>query len=149
MELSVSGKGNAGKQGGPAGNLRVYVEEDKHEHFQRDGNNIMYELFINIADAALGTQAEVPALEGKVRIKIPPGTQGGKIFRLQGKGLPAVQSYEVGDQLIHVNIWTPKQLNDEERILLEKLRNMPNFNPTAAGAKAERGFFDKMKDIFG
>ena len=109
----------------------------------------MYELFINIADAALGTQAEVPALEGKVRIKIPPGTQGGKIFRLQGKGLPAVQSYEVGDQLIHVNIWTPKQLNDEERILLEKLRNMPNFNPTAAGAKAERGFFDKMKDIFG
>ncbi len=149
MELSVSGKGNAGKRGGPAGNLRVYVEEEAHESFQRDGNNIMYELFINVADAALGTQVEVPALDGKVRIKVPPGTQGGKVFRLQGKGLPAVQSYEVGDQLIHVNVWIPKQLNDEERQLLEKLRNMPNFNPTAAGAKAEKGFFDKMKDIFG
>jgi molecular chaperone DnaJ len=149
MELSVSGKGNAGKRGGPAGNLRVYVEEEAHESFQRDGNNIMYELFINVADAALGTQVEVPALDGKVRLKVPPGTQGGKVFRLQGKGLPAVQSYEVGDQLIHVNVWIPKQLSDEERQLLERLRNMPNFNPTTAGAKAERGFFDKMKDIFG
>ncbi len=149
MELSVSGKGNAGKQGGAAGNLRVYVEEEVHEHFQRDGNNVMYELFVNMADAALGTQAEVPALDGKVRIKIPAGTQSGKIFRLQGKGLPAVQSYEVGDQLIHVNIWTPKQVTEEERVLLEKLRTMPNFSPTTAGAKAERGFLEKMKDIFG
>jgi molecular chaperone DnaJ len=149
MELSVNGKGNAGKRGGPAGNLRVYIEEEQHEFFQRQENNIMYELFINVADAALGTQVEVPALDGKVRLKVPPGTQGGKVFRLQGKGLPAVQSYEVGDQLIHVNVWIPKQLNEDERQLLEKLRNMPNFNPTAAGAKAERGFFDKMKDIFG
>ncbi len=149
MELQVSGKGNAGKRGGPAGNLRVYIEEEPHEHFQRDGNNIMYELFINIADAALGTQLEVPTLDGKVRIKIPAGTQSGKIFRLQGKGVPAVQSYETGDLLVHVNIWTPKHVTDEERILLEKLKNMPNFNPTAAGAKAERGFFEKMKDIFG
>lgn len=149
MELSVNGKGNAGKRGGPPGNLRIYIEEEQHEYFQRDGNNIMYELFINMADAALGTQIEVPALDGKVRIKIPAGTQGGKILRLQGKGLPAVQSYEVGDQLIHVNIWTPKQLNEDERQLLEKLRHMPNFNPTAAGMKEERGFFQKMKDIFG
>jgi molecular chaperone DnaJ len=149
MELSVSGKGNAGKQGGVAGNLRVYIEEESHEHFQRDGNNIMYELFINIADAALGAQVEVPALDGKVRIKIPSGTQAGKIFRLQGKGLPAVQSYEVGDQLVHVNVWTPKQVNDEERQLLEKLRTMPNFSPSDSAAKAERGFFEKMKDIFG
>lgn len=149
MELSVSGKGNAGKQGGPAGNLRVYIEEEPHEYFQRDGNNILYELYINMADAALGTQVEVPSLDGKVRVKIPAGTQSGKVFRLQGKGLPAVQSYEVGDQLIHVNIWTPKQYTDEEKALLEKLRTMPNFNPTAASTKSERGFFDKMKDIFG
>lgn len=149
MELSVNGKGNAGKRGGAPGNLRVYIEEEAHEHFQRDGNNIMYELFVNFADASLGTSVEVPALDGKVRIKIPAGTQSGKTFRLSGKGLPAVQSYEVGDQLIHVNIWTPKQLNDEERALLDKLRNMPNFNPTAAAAKAERGIFDRMKDIFG
>jgi molecular chaperone DnaJ len=107
---------------------------------------LIYELYVNFADAALGTSVEVPTIEAKVRIKIPAGTQAGKIFRLKGKGLPSVQSYGRGDQLIHVNIWTPKKLNSDERKVLEKMRTMPNFQPNPA--KGERGWFDKMKDYF-
>jgi molecular chaperone DnaJ len=81
-----------------------------------------------------------------VKIKVPAGTQSGKIFRLKGKGLPAVQSYGKGDQLIHVNVWTPKKLNDKEKNLLKELRNMPNFKPQPG--RSEKGFFEKMKDYF-
>ena len=108
--------------------------------------NLIYELYLNFADAALGMSAEVPTIDGRVKIKIPSGTQAGKIFRLKGKGLPSIQSYGKGDQLIHVNIWTPKRMNDEERRLMEKLREMPNFTPQPG--KSERTFFDKMKDYF-
>lgn len=146
MQLSMRGKGNAGEQGGPAGDLLINIEEKKHPHLQREGTNVVYDLYLNFADAAMGTSVEVPVLDGKVKVKVPPGTQSGRIFRLKGKGLPALQSYGRGDQLIHVNIWTPKKLNDEERRLLEKLRNMPNFSPNPG--KSEKGFFDKMKDYF-
>lgn len=146
MQLSMRGRGNAGAKGGPAGDLLINIEEKKHDHLQREGTNVIYELFLNFADAALGTSVEVPVINGKVKVKVPAGTQSGKIFRLKGKGLPAVQSYGKGDQLIHVNIWTPKKLSDEEKNLLEKLRDMPNFNPTPG--KEDKGFFDKMKDFF-
>jgi molecular chaperone DnaJ len=146
MQLSMSGKGNAGAKGGPSGDLLINIEEIEHEFLQRDNMNLVYELFINFADAALGKSEEVPTIDGRVKIKIPAGTQAGKIFRLKGKGLSSVQSYGKGDQLIHVNIWTPKKLNDEERKLMEKLREMPNFTPDPG--KAEKGFFDKMKDYF-
>jgi len=101
---------------------------------------------MDFADAALGTQAEVPTLSGNVKVKIPPGTQAGKIFRLKGKGLPSLQQYGKGDQLINVNIWTPKNLTNEETQMLEKMRNMPNFNPTPDNN--EKGFFDRMKEYF-
>ena len=146
MQLSLRGKGNAGKQGGAAGDLLISIEEKPHKHFQRDGMNLIYELYLNFADAALGVGLEVPTLESKVKIKVPTGTQSGKIFRLKGKGLPSVQSYNTGDQLIHVNVWTPKNLNSEERALLEKMRDMPNFKPKPG--KSEKGFFDRMKDYF-
>lgn len=146
MQLSMSGRGNAGRNGGPAGDLLINIEEIPHEFLQRDGNNLIYELYLNFADAALGTSIEVPTIEGKVKVKIPAGTQAGKIFRLKNKGLPSLQGYGQGDQLIHVNVWTPKKLNSEEKALLEKLRNMPNFKPEPG--KSERGFFDKMKDYF-
>lgn len=146
MQLQLSGKGNAGPKGGSAGDLIIIIEEAPHEHFQREGMNIHHELFINFADAALGTSVEVPTLDGKVRIKIPAGTQAGKVFRLEGKGLPSVQSYGKGDELVHVNIWTPKKLNDDERVLLERLRSMPNFHPNPD--KEDKGFFDKLKDMF-
>ncbi len=146
MQLSMRGKGNAGKRGGPNGDLLINIEEKEHEHFSRDGQNIIYDLFLNFADAALGTSVEVPTLTGKVKIKVPPGTPAGKIFRLRGKGLPSVQAYGNGDELINVNIWTPKALTDEEKELMEKLRTMPNFQPTP-GTK-EKGFFERMKDYF-
>lgn len=146
MQLSLSGKGNAGAKGGPAGDLLINIEEIPHEFLQRDNMNLIYEMYINFADAALGKSEEVPTIDGRVKIKIPPGTQAGKIFRLKGKGLSSVQSYGQGDQLIHINIWTPKKLNDEERKLMEKLREMPNFKPDPG--KSEKGFFDKMRDYF-
>lgn len=146
MQLSMRAKGNAGKNGGPAGDLLINIEEKPHEHFSRDSKNVIYDLFLNFADAALGTTVEVPTLENKVKIKVPAGTQGGKIFRLRGKGLPSVQSYGSGDQLINVNIWTPKKLNPEETALMEQLKAMPNFKPNPG--KEEKGFFERMKDYF-
>lgn len=147
IQLSMSGKGNAGAKGGPPGDLIISIEELEHEEFTREGQNVIYELFLNIADAALGDSVEVPTLDGKARIKIPAGTQSGKVLRLREKGLPSLQGYQRGDQLIHVNVWTPKKLNDEERKLLEKLKTMPNFQPKPE--REDKGFFEKLKDIFG
>ena len=147
MQLSMRGKGNAGKQGGPSGDLLIVIEEKEHESFSRDGQNIIYDLFLNFADAALGTKVEVPTLDGAVKIKVPPGTPAGKIFRLKEKGLPSVQTYGTGDQLINVNIWTPKTLSTEDKALLEKMREMESFKPKVNSG--EKGFFDRMKDYFG
>ncbi len=146
MQLSMRGHGNAGSKGGPPGDLIINIEVTDHKHLQREGMNLIYDLYLNFADAALGCSLEVPTISGAAKIKVPAGTQSGKIFRLKGKGLPSVQSYGTGDQLIHVNIWTPKQLNDDEKKVLEKIRKMPNFNPNPG--KSEKGFFDKMKDYF-
>ncbi len=147
IQLSMSGKGHAGARGGYAGDLLISIEELPHEEFVREGQNIIHEMFINMADAALGASIEVPTLDGKVRMKIPPGTQSGKVLRLREKGLPRVNSYQKGDQLVHVSVWTPKKLTDEERRILEKIKDMPNFNP--APEREDKGFFDKIRDIFG
>jgi molecular chaperone DnaJ len=146
MQLSMRTRGNAGQKGGPSGDLIINIEEKEHEFLQRDGQNILFEQFLSFADASIGTQVEVPTLDGKVRIKIPPGTQSGKIFRLQEKGLPTVQGYGKGDQLIHVNVWTPKKLTQEERDLLEKMRSMPNFTPSPQ--KSDRTLYEKLRDYF-
>lgn len=146
MQLSMRGKGNAGSHGGPPGDLLISIEQKPHEFFSREGHNIYYDLYLNFADAALGCQVEVPTLHGAAKIKIPNGTQGGKIFRLKEMGLPSVQSYGKGDQLIHVNIWTPKSLTAEEKALLEKLKTMSNFKPDPS--KAEKSFFERMKEYF-
>lgn len=146
MQLSLSGKGNAGPRGGHPGDLLITIEEKPHEFLNRDGQNVIYELQLNFADAALGFSADIPTLDGKVKIKIPAGTQAGKILRLRDKGLPSVHGYERGDQLIHVNIWTPKKLTAEERALLEKIKTMPNFQPQPG--HSEKSFFEKMRDYF-
>ncbi|MBL0098914.1 MAG: molecular chaperone DnaJ [Saprospiraceae bacterium] len=146
MQLSMRSKGNAGQGGGPSGDLLINIEEKPHELFSRDGMNIVYDLFLNFADAALGTNSEVPTLTGNVKVKIPAGTQAGKIFRLKGKGLPSLQQYGKGDQLINVNIWTPKNLTAEETLMMEKMRQMPNFNPKPNSG--EKGFFERMKEYF-
>lgn len=147
IQLSMSGKGNAGIRGGVAGDLLINVEEVPHEHLKRENNHVIYDLFLNFADAALGTQIEVPTIGGKAKIKVPKGTQAGKLFRLKGKGLPSLNGYGKGDQLIDVNIYTPTNLTPEETQLLEKIRESDNFNPNDKKNRGQ-GFFDKMKDYF-
>jgi len=146
MQLSVSGRGNAGERGGMNGDLIVVIEEEQHKELQRQDLNVAFDLYISFTDAVFGTQTEVPTIDGRAKIKIPPGTQSGKVFRLKGKGFPAINSYEKGDQLIHVNVWTPQHLNSEEKAALEKLAGGENFKPQPD--KNEKGFFDKVREIF-
>ena len=146
MQLSMSGKGNAAPNGGIPGDLIILIEETPHESLKREGNNVVYDLHVSIIDAALGFSAEVPTIDGKAKIKIEPGTQSGKLLRLKGKGIPEVNSYHRGDEIIHVNIWTPKALSAEERAMLEKLRESPNFKPQPG--KNNKSFFEKMKEYF-
>ncbi|HVY73333.1 MAG TPA: molecular chaperone DnaJ [Puia sp.] len=146
MQLSMSGKGNTGERGGMAGDLIILIEEEAHAELHRDGLNVAYELYISFTDAVFGIQAEVPTIDGKAKIKIPAGTQSGKIFRLKGKGFPSVNSYEKGDQLIHVNVWTPQQVSSEEKAALERLGQSANFQPKPD--KNEKSFFDKVKEMF-
>jgi molecular chaperone DnaJ len=145
MQLAMSGKGNEAP-GGVAGDLLIVIEEQEDKNLKRDGNNLIYELFISVIDAALGTSVEVPSIGGKVKIKIDPGTQSGKILRLRGKGLKDVNNYETGDQLIYVNVWTPKKLTSDERAKLESLRDSVNFQPHPDAS--EKGFFERMKEYF-
>ncbi len=146
MQLNVSGRGNAGERGGPAGDLIVLIEEEPHPHLQREGLNVAYDLHISFPDAVFGTQAEVPTIDGKARIKIPPGTQSGKVFRLKEKGFPSVNSYERGDQLIHVSVWTPQNVSSEEKRMLEKMQQSEHFKPQPG--KDSKSFFDKIRDMF-
>lgn len=146
MQLSMAGKGNAAPNGGISGDLIILIEELPHETLKREGNNIVYDLHVSIIDAALGASVEVPTIDGKAKIKIDPGTQSGKLLRLKGKGIPEINSYHRGDEIIHVNIWTPKVLNAEERAILEKLRESQNFKPQPG--KNDKSFFDKMKEYF-
>lgn len=146
MQLSVGGRGNAGERGGPAGDLLILIEEEPHKELHRDGINVGHELHLSFTDAVFGTQVEVPTIDGRAKIKIPPGTQSGKLFRLKGKGFPAVNSYEKGDQLISVNVWIPQNLTLEEKALLEKLSTSPNFQPHPE--KSDKSFFDKVREMF-
>jgi molecular chaperone DnaJ len=146
MQLSLSGKGNAGERGGMNGDLIILIEEEQHASLQRDGLNVAFDLYISFPDAVFGTQVEVPTIDGKAKIKIPPGTQSGKIFRLKGKGFPEVNGYSKGDQLIHVNVWTPQNVSNEERTVLERLGDSNNFKPHPD--KSEKSFFDKIKEAF-
>lgn len=147
MQLSVSGKGNAGEQGGPAGDLIVAIEVESHPELEIDNQNVIYNLNINFVDAALGTSVDVPTIEGKAKVKIPAGTQAGKVFRLGGKGLPSVNSRGRGDQLVFVQVFTPTELTSDEKKILEKLRESPNFKPKP-GSKGDKSFFDRMRDMF-
>jgi len=146
MQMNVQGRGNAGERGGPPGDLIVLIEEEPHKELHRDGLNVAYDLHISFPDAVFGTTVEVPTIDGRAKIKIPAGTQSGKIFRLKGKGFPGVNSYEKGDQLIHVNVWTPQNLTAEEKAMLEKLSNSPNFTPHPD--KSEKSFFDRVREMF-
>lgn len=146
ITLAMSGKGNEAPGGGAPGDLLIVIEETEDKQLKRDGNNIIYDLHISFIDAALGTSVEVPSIGGKVRIKVEPGTQSGKILRLRGKGLKDINGYGTGDQLIYVNVWTPKKLTADEKAKLESLREAPNFQPHPDAN--EKGFFERMKEYF-
>ncbi len=146
MQLSMSGKGNTGARGGVPGDLIILVEEIEHPDFNRDGNNLIYEHFISIPDATLGTTVDIPTLEGKARVKIEPGTQSGKVLRLRNKGLPDMNGYGKGDLLVNINVWTPRILSKEEQDIMEELRKSDNFIPNPT--KRDKSFFDRMKNIF-
>ena len=146
MQLSMNGKGNAGERGGANGDLIVLIEEEAHAELHKDGLNVAFDLHISFPEAVFGTNVEVPTIDGKAKIKIPPGTQSGKIFRLKGKGFPSVNSYEKGDQLIHVNIWTPQQVNGDEKAMLETMQESTNFQPKPE--KGDKSFFDKVREMF-
>ncbi len=150
MQLSVSGKGNAGPRDGIAGDLLVLIEEKPHETLTRDGENVYYDLHLNFADAVLGVSKEIPTISGKAKIKIAPGTQAGKILRLKSKGLPRLNSYGsssgTGDLLVTVNIWTPQTLSSDEKKALEKFRSSENFKPDPSSK--EKSFFSRMREYF-
>jgi len=146
MQLAVSGKGNAARRGGVNGDLLVIIEEEEHPDLVREGNDLLYNLNLSLAQAALGGQIEVPTIDGRVKIKIEAGTQPGKILRLRGKGLPEVNSYGHGDLLVSINVYIPQNLTKEERKILEKLDESPNFKPVKG--KVDNTFFDRMKNYF-
>ena len=146
MQLSVTGKGNAGPFDGVPGDLIVVIEEVPDENLRRDGEHLHYDAYVNFADAALGSSIEIPTVTGKGKIKVEAGTQSGKVLRLKGKGLPVLQGYGTGDMFVHINVWTPKKLNKEEKEILEKLRESENFQPSPD--HHDKGFFQRMKDMF-
>jgi molecular chaperone DnaJ len=146
MQLQMNGKGNFPPRGGVPGDLLVVIEEEEDALLKREGTNVHFDLHLSFIDAVLGTTVEVPTIDGKAKIDIVPGTQSGKVLRLKGKGIKELNGYAIGDQLVHVNIWTPKNLTKEERAMLEKLRDSPNFKPNPD--KADRSFFDRMKEYF-
>ena len=146
MQMTVSGKGNAARRGGINGDLIVIIDEEKHPDLIRDGNDLMYSLYLSIAEAAIGTQIEIPTIEGKVKIKIDPGTQPGKILRLRGKGVPDVNGYGKGDLLVTISVWIPKTLTSEEKRALTKLNESENFTPNPS--VSDKNFFEKMRGFF-
>ena len=146
MQLSVSGKGNAARRGGVNGDLILLIDEEPHPELLREGNDLIYNLFISIPDAILGANVEVPTIEGKVRIKVDPGTQGGKILRLRGKGLPDVNGYGKGDLLVNVNVWIPKNLTKEELKVIEQYKSSASFTPKPDAG--DKGFFDRVRNYF-
>jgi molecular chaperone DnaJ len=146
MQMTVSGKGNAPRRGGVYGDLLVVIDEEEHPDLIREGNDLIYNLFISIPDAILGTHVEVPTVDNNVKIKIEPGTQPGKILRLRGKGLPEVNGYGRGDLLVNVSIWIPKNMTREEAKIVEKFKESSSFTPKPD--KNDKSFFERMRGYF-
>lgn len=147
MQLSVSGKGNAARHGGINGDLLVVIQEEEHPELIRDGNDLIYSLFLSMPDAILGTTAEIPTVDGRVKIKIDPGTQSGKILRLRGKGIPEINGYGRGDLLVNIQVWTPQSVTRDEARIIEKLKESDSFTPKPD--KNDRNLFERMKNFFG
>jgi molecular chaperone DnaJ len=147
VQLKVNGKGNAAPGNNSIdGDLIVVIEEQVHESLKREGTNLHFDLYINFSEAVLGASKNIDTVTGKVKIKIEPGTQSGKILRLRGKGLPSIDHYGNGDLLVHTNVWTPQSLNKEQKKFFEQMENDENFKPNPS--KFDKSFFEKVKDMF-
>jgi molecular chaperone DnaJ len=147
VQLKVNGKGNAAPGNNAIdGDLIVVIEEIQHDTLKREGTNLHYDLYINLSEAVLGESKNIDTVSGKVKIKIEPGTQSGKILRLRGKGLPSIDHYGNGDLLVHVNVWTPQTLSKEQTAFFESMKNDENFEPNPS--KFDKSFFEKVKDMF-
>jgi molecular chaperone DnaJ len=146
MQFNMHGKGNAAPNGGINGDLIVVIEEIDHDTFEREGNNLYLNYYISFPQAALGANVEIPTLNGKARVKIAAGTQGGQILRLQGKGVPELHTSRMGDLIVNVNVWTPKNLSKEEKAIIEKFNTSENFIPKPD--KNEKGFFNRVRQFF-
>ncbi|TRX36273.1 molecular chaperone DnaJ [Flavobacterium restrictum] len=146
MQLKVSNKGNDAPGNSIPGDLIVAIEELEHEFLKREGENLHYDLYISFAEAVLGISKDIEAVNGKVRIKLEEGIQSGKILRLKGKGIPSINGYGSGDLLVHVNVWTPKTLNKEQKQFFENALSDENFIPNPE--KSDKSFFEKVKDMF-
>ncbi len=146
MVINLRGQGHSGARGGRSGDLRIEILEKAHDYFIRRGSDLIYNLDISFPDASLGADIEVPTLSGRASVKIAPGTQSGKILRMQGKGLGQLRSSKKGDQLIRVRVWIPQNLSDSDKKVLEKLRDSSSFNPEQS--EKNKSFFSKVKDAF-
>jgi molecular chaperone DnaJ len=146
MQLKVTGKGNDAPGNGIAGDLLVAIEELPHDSLSREGDNLHYDLYVSFSDAALGSSKEIDTVTGKVRIKVDPGVQSGKILRLRSKGIPSINGYGTGDLLVHVNVWTPKTLSKDQKEFFEKMTEDEHFQPKPESE--DKSFFEKVKDMF-
>ncbi|MEH6536521.1 MAG: molecular chaperone DnaJ [Psychroserpens sp.] len=146
MQLKVTGKGNEAPGNSISGDLLVVIEEKEHETLKREGDNLHYDMYVSLPDAVLGTSKEIDTVTGKVRIKVETGVQSGKILRLRGKGIPSINGYGSGDLLVHVNVWTPKTLNKQQKEFFENMKNDEHFVPKPEST--DKSFFEKVKDMF-
>ena len=146
IQLSIRGKGNDAPFGGVPGDLLVVIEEEEDKNIKREGDNLHQDLYISFAEAALGCSKEIPMVSGKVKVKIDAGTQSGKILRLAGKGLQSLDSYHKGDMFLHINVWTPQSLTEEQRKFFESQLNSGDMKAEPTGK--EKSFFDRVRDMF-
>ena len=145
MQLTMNGKGNAGKHNGIAGDLLIYIEEEPDKELIRDENDLVYNLLLSIPTAALGGSVEIPTVDGKVKVKIEPGTQPGKVLRLRGKGLPSVNGYGTGDLLVNVSVYIPETLTKDEKKQMEEWDKSENFKPNTS---IKEKIFRKFRSLF-
>jgi len=145
MQLSMSGKGNAARRGGVNGDLLIVIEEEAHPELLRDENDLVYNLLLSFPTAVLGGTVEIPTIDGKVKVKIEPGTQPGKMLRLRGKGLPTVNQYGTGDLLVNISVYVPESLSKDERKTVEKLEESENFKTSPTLSKK---IFEKFRNLF-
>jgi molecular chaperone DnaJ len=147
--ITLPGQGNAGRRGGPAGDLIVVIEEEPHESFKRNGDDIIYDLWISYPTAVIGGDVEIPTLTGKAKLAIDPGTPAGRLLRMRERGIPHLNSYGRGDELVRMNVWVPTKINGKEKELLRSLSLCEHVNPSEEDRRnSDRTFFDKVKDVF-